>query len=184
MRNRKGTTAQGSASFDAESAYLVVQLDKHDFGLPDGEVAYRGRIFQPKEELHITILSRSAAETLKQRREGQPTDLDRVKQLIEDTDWSYRKRNEFYRVEEVPGIESIVQMVDAPSLSAFFRELSQIAGQELEPPPAHVTLYTRGNPKGIGLSTRAIFEQRVKEAVQPGLILSRSPYESSAENQD
>lgn len=147
--------------FDDQSGYLIVQLDKDTYGLPDTEVSYRGQTFQPKEELHITIVSSEAAENVQETLEQQPQAVEQVKHSIEETDWSYRKRERFYHVVEEPGVESIIQIVEVPGVEPFFDELSRITGKRLELPPTHVTLFTRGNPKGIGLPTQEVFDRLV-----------------------
>lgn len=163
----QGLEQPKKVSFDHESAYLVVQLDKRAFDLPEGEVIYQGASFQPKDELHITILSREAAEKVKAHLERHPQDKDRLEHLIAETNWSYRKKDEYYYIQEEPGVETIIQMVALPGLQPFYQELSGLVGEELERPPAHVTLYMRGASKGIGLPTRAEFNRLVKSRVDP-----------------
>lgn len=75
--------------------------------------------------------------------------------------------NQFFHVEEEPGVESLIEMVAVPGLAPFYAELSRILGEELELPPVHVTLFTFGRAKGIGLPTQAVFEQRVRGETRP-----------------
>lgn len=154
-------------SFEKDSGHLVAQLDKRAFGLEAEGVLYRGKHFQPKDELHITILSSGAAEKVKQHLERHPQDEDRIRRLINSAGWSYKKIGRFYHIQAEPGVESLIQMVELPGLEQFFHELRSIVGADLPLPPTHVTLYTRGDPHGIGLPTRPVFEQRVQAEVTP-----------------
>jgi hypothetical protein len=163
----QGLEQPNHVSFEQETAYLVVQLDKQAFNLAEGEIIYQGASFQPKDELHITILSREAADKVKARLEQHPQDRDRLERLIAETGWSYRKIDDYYLVQEEPGVETIIQMVAVPGLEPFYQELSRLLGEELEQPPAHVTLYMRGASKGIGLPTQAEFDRLVKAKVDP-----------------
>jgi hypothetical protein len=151
--------------FEEEEAYLVLHLDMADFDLQPTQVDFRGKSFQPKDELHITILSRRAASAVQDHLEENPGDSPQIHRLIEQTDWSYRQEDHFFHVVEEPGVESIIQLVQVLALQSFFQELSRIIAQDLEPPPAHVTLYTFGDPKGIGIPTQADFEQLVVEEI-------------------
>ncbi len=51
--------------FDPQTGYVVVQLHKEAYGYQEVAVRYLGRVFQPKTELHITIVSADAAETVR-----------------------------------------------------------------------------------------------------------------------
>jgi hypothetical protein len=154
--------------FDETTGYLILQLAGDSPVLRQGEVVYKDKTFQPKQELHITILSREAAESVKIHLEQHPDELESIQQLINNTDWSFRKRNQFFRVEENQDVESIVQLVQISELKAFFQKLSEQINTDLEPPPAHITLYTRGNSKGIGIPTNEDFKQLAREEINMG----------------
>jgi hypothetical protein len=153
--------------FKPEEGFLVVRIDLEGYGLPSYDVRYQGKGFRPKDEMHITIVSRQAAETVQAHLERQPGDLKRMEDLIHDTDWSYRKLDRFYYVIEEPGQETIIQMVEVPSLEEFYQRLGEILGRSLDVPPSHVTLFTHGTSKGIGLPTRQVFDELVKAQVKP-----------------
>lgn len=158
------------ASFDPQTGFVLVNINKIDYGFMDKPVRYQGKVFQPKSELHITIVSQDAAERVRQYLESHPDDAHEFQDLISSTNWSYLKKQEFYYVEEEPGVETLIQMVEVPSLNAFFSSLSSIVGKGFILPPTHVTLYTRGTEKGIGLPNQETFQERAKAAVQPGEI--------------
>lgn len=149
-----------------ETGYLVANLNKQTYGYLDQPVRYQGRVFQPKSELHITLISQDAEKItryLENNSHGQAS----IQEMIGATDWRFTRQPTFYHVEEAPGEETIIQMVEIPSLGAFFRELSGLVGQDFTLPPTHVTLYTRGTEKGIGLPTQRVFQELVRAEVQP-----------------
>jgi hypothetical protein len=151
--------------FDEGNGFLVINVDMDAYGYSRDEVEYQGSTLEPKDELHITILSKDAADAVGRHLDEHPEDRERVRRLVEETDWNFHKTGELYFVQEEEGVETIIEMVEVPELEGFFRKLSRIAGEELEIPPAHVTLYMRGTEKGIGLATQAEFENLVVEEV-------------------
>jgi hypothetical protein len=153
--------------FDPGTGYLVAQLEKESYGMPYlGAVQYRGKTFEPKPELHITLISREAAERVQQYLAQHPPAEEQIRKLIEQADWSYQKWEEYFHVAESPDAETIIQMVDMPRLSDFFAGLENIIGAALELPPTHVTLYTYHTEKGIGLPTQAVFRELVQGPVR------------------
>ncbi len=155
-----------SAAFDPETGSVVVNIDKIGYGYFDQPVRYQGKIFQPKGELHITIVSQDA-EALKKHLAKAPEDQEEIDDLVLSTDWSYRKRTDLYYIAKDPDTESIIQMVDVPMLEAFLKDLSKLVGQGIVLPPTHVTLYVRGTEKGIGIPNEAVLKELVKAPVQP-----------------
>ncbi len=155
-----------SATFDPDTGFIIVNLDKVSYGYLDQPVRYQGKIFQPKSELHITIISQDA-EVLKQHVQSHPENLDTIEDLVLSTDWSFRKRFDFYYVTEEPEKETIIQMVNVPMLEPFLKDLSKQVGQGMVVPPTHVTLYTRGTERGIAIPNQAVFNELVKARVDP-----------------
>jgi hypothetical protein len=154
------------ASFDPAEGYLILELDLQSFYLHPEGVRFEGRHFEAKDEIHITILSRDAAEAVRQHLERYPQDEEQVRQLVDETIWDYRKLDSFYYIQEEPEVETIVQMVKVPGVDTFFKQVGQLVGQELELPPTHVTLYMRGTEKGIGIPTQAEFERLAQKQIR------------------
>ncbi len=155
-----------STTFDERTGFILAHLDKVDFGYVDQPIRYLGRIFQPKEELHITIVSQDAGLILKHL-ENHPDDIDDILDLVISIDWTYSKLDEFYHVQAKPDVETIIQMVEIPALRGFFKDLSKLIGQGFILSPTHVTLYTRGTDKGIPIPDQQSFQQLVKGEIQP-----------------
>ena len=46
---------------------------------------------------------------------------------------------------------SVIELVEIPALDFYYRWLGDLLGRQLAVPPAHVTLYTHGKARGIGI---------------------------------
>lgn len=158
-----------TTTFDQQTGLIKAHLDMVDYGFVNQPVRYLGKPFQPKQELHITIVSQDAGIILKHL-ENHPDDVDDVQDLILSTDWSFSMLDDFFYVQEKPGVETIIQMVDIAAIRSFFKDLSKLIGQGFILPPTHVTLYTRGTEEGISLPDQQSFQQKVKNQIQPGEV--------------
>jgi hypothetical protein len=151
--------------FEADTGFLLIDINMDAYGYMREEVEYRGKTFKPKDELHVTILSKDAAEKVAQHIDENPEDRDTIDELIQSTDWSFRKTGELYFLQEDEDTETIIEMVEMAQLETFFQMLENMIGERLDVPPAHVTLYMRGTEKGIGLANQDEFDQYVVEEV-------------------
>jgi HAD superfamily hydrolase (TIGR01662 family) len=142
-------------------------LDQKVYGYIARPVRYRGEVFQPKSELHITILSQGTAEKTRQYLQSDTDGEQKIRSLIASSEWAYRQQDKYFYVKDEAGNESIIQMATVPGLEQFLRQMERLSGESLEWPPTHVTLYTRGDPKGIGLPDQLTFERDVKTEVHP-----------------
>jgi hypothetical protein len=153
-------------SFDDDEGYLIVKIDLEGYEYPQVRVKYQDSLLEPKDELHITVISQVGAERLANFMRENQEGREKVKSLVQETDWAFRKQDRFFWIQKEDGVETIIQMVEVPSMVDFFRSLSQITGFGLEPPPAHVTLFMLGTEKGIGLPDRDVFERITKENIE------------------
>ncbi len=162
-----------STIFDRRTGIIRAHLDKVDYGYVDQAVRYQGRIFQPKSELHITIVSEDAGVLIKHL-ESHPDHLDEIQDLVLSANWECNKLDEYYHVVDRPEVETIIQMVEMPGLRQFFRDLSKLVGQGFLLPPVHVTLYTRGTEAGITLPDQQSFQRRVRTRILPWEVVRDS----------
>jgi hypothetical protein len=153
-------------SFDEKTGYLVIQLDPAEYGYKAQEAQHQGKTFQPKDELHITVVSREAADEVARFMRKDAEHAGHIHGLIDSIRWSYRKLDRYYHIQKGEE-ETIIQMVEMPELESFFSELSRITGQGLALPPTHVTLYMRNSEKGIGLPTGETLERLSQGEVRP-----------------
>ena len=159
--------------FDPTTGYFLLQLSKEDVGLGDQPVTYQGQTFQPKDEVHITILGSRSADQIAQEIERDGSLKDALREVIEGTEWRYKLRDEWYHVvreDEEPYAESIIRMAEVPPLDDFYRQVEELTGVEVPPRPAHVTFYTLHDESGIGIATREQFERRVIGPVDPAAL--------------
>lgn len=154
--------------FNPETGNILVSVDKVDYEYDDRAVEYQGRVFTPKSELHITIVSMEDAEELRRFLEKTPDGTQSVWDILDETDFSFRKLDQFYHVVESPGVETIIQMVEIPMLETFFRSMSGLVGRGFLLPPTHITLYMRGTSIGIALPDQEVFRERAKAQILPG----------------
>jgi len=169
---------QVEINFNPETGRFLLQLSKEDVGLRDEPLTFQGKTFWPKEELHITVIGGALAEKLARCIQADPTLEMEVRQIIVATAWHYRLEDEWYHVvreREIVGkngkeeAESIVRMASVPPLPGFYRRLQELIGVEIPERPAHVTLYTWNDARGIGIPTWDLFDKRVRGSVSPAL---------------
>ena len=166
------------ANFDEESGTFLLQLRPDDVGLANEAVEFQGKRFQPKDEVHITIIGTDLGERLKAAMERDPTIEPQLRQQIDETDWSYQLQDRWYHVvqeaeddDEDGREESIIRMAGVAGVADFYERLSQMLAVELEVPPTHVTLYTYNNAHGIGVANQAEFDELVTRAVSAADLL-------------
>ncbi len=162
-------------TFSEETGFILAHVDKVDFGYLDKPVRYQGKIYQAKPELHITIISKDAG-ILLEHLKRHPEDIDDIQDLVISTDWSFYKTDNFYLIQDKPGIETIIQTIDIPVLKSFLRDLSKLVGRGFVMPPTHITLYMRGTEQGIPIPDQRRFKQLIKAEIHPWEVRSdRNP---------
>ena len=133
---------------------LVLPLDDAP---PTAPLDVDGRRFEPKQELHVTLVGRELGEELR-RVLGDRLDTA-TRPAFEALDWTIERGGERLIVEK-PGtaddgrhatVASVIELVELPALDFYYRWLGGLLGRQLAVPPAHVTLYTHGKAKGIGI---------------------------------
>ncbi len=160
-------------NLDLERGRFLLQLRKEDVGLDNVPVAFEGKTFYPKDEVHITILGSVRGPQLEERLQQHPELRERVRSIIEETDWSYQLQDKWYHVvreAEQHGkayAESIIRMAGVPQLDHFYRQLETITSIEAAPRPAHVTLYIHNDSYGIGVNTWQQFQELVRKEIVP-----------------
>ena len=157
---------------------LIIPLSKEEFGLLDEKVEFRGKVFDPKDEVHITVMGRALSGKMAKAIQANPMLESQIEQAIKEMNRSYEKLDRMYHVAKdiepdeeggarVVHAESIIVMVKAPGIERFYERLRQIIDDDLEVPPLHVTLYTYKHSFGIGLSSQAAFDKHVTCEVSP-----------------
>lgn len=155
--------------FDAKKMTLLLGLSGESVDARTAE-KLKANDFEPKEELHVTVLSfkngNKIAKALKALPEAERQGrIDVITAAAQATEWGVSPTGELYGVEKQYDGEdeprrSVVELVDCPQITGFYDTvISAVPGVELEVPPAHVTLGTQGNPQGIALNTQEELRQ-------------------------
>ena len=132
---------------------LHIDLKGHPATLSLSEITLRR-----KTEVHPTLLSTREAELLASR-----VSEAEWQNAFDGEQWEIRLLDEFELLREERASEaarfSVIRHVDCPSLNAFRKRLAQASGLALAATLPHVTLYTAGHERGIGLSSQADYER-------------------------
>lgn len=179
--NKEDLLAPESEAYNEKTQTLLLHLDPATIDLEQLHAAAEEHSMVPKGEFHITILGFSNGNEIKKIIKALPPESqgpmrEKIKSLIEGTDWHFSIAPErFHMTEEymVPGSgpdgteqhakkESYIQMVDLPGMEDFFKKLNALLGTAFEVPPAHVTMYTGGDDpetskNGIGIKSQTEF---------------------------
>jgi hypothetical protein len=137
---------------------LILPLDDAP---PRAVIEIDGRCFEPKHELHVTLVGSALGRELRTVL-GDRLDAA-TRPAFEALDWSPARTGRGALIEK-PGrrddgergtVASIIELIDLPAMAHFHRWLGELLGRQLPVPPPHVTLYTHACAKGIGIATPA-----------------------------
>ena len=158
---------------------LLLQIDPEAWPAPSTPVLLDGHHFVPKPELHVTLVGRALGQqvlaSLGERRYRTLV----VRTAYEALDWSFERSGVMLRLEK-HGAEggpddrmgAIIERVELPALADFYRQLGLLLGREIAVPPPHVTLYTAGKAKGIGIPNANALREFTLRAVEPAELVA------------
>ncbi|MEK7081167.1 MAG: hypothetical protein AAB902_02155 [Patescibacteria group bacterium] len=126
-----------------------------------------GEGFRRQDKRHITVLSGSTRELLKNildklSLEEKRVVLDKIKNIFEGLKWEFKPK-EIYRIKKTgyvdnPNIlenrESYINIVEMPDMEIFYLKLNSLLKSNLPTQIPHITLFTKGereNPKWYGI---------------------------------
>lgn len=152
---------------------LILPLDDAP---PPAAVDFHGRRFEPKRELHVTLVGTALGRELRAVLGGRRDAATRP--AFEALDWSLARTGEGALIERTgergraTRVATVIEFVELPAMAHFHRWLGGLLGRELPVPPPHVTLYTHGDARGIGIPTpralRAMARARIEvSALRP-----------------
>jgi hypothetical protein len=127
---------------------------------PADGVRLDGLAFDPKPELHVTLVGSALGRELLATFGGSTIALvDAARDAI---DWRFERggrrlllRKTLIEHGHTTVAHSIIELVDLPAMACFHRRLGRLLGRQLPVPPPHVTLHTAGRVQGIGVSSPA-----------------------------
>lgn len=144
--------------FDAKTGTLLLGIGDKEMIDPGLLEATEPEGFKPKDELHLTIIGFKQGKLLKAAMKANPELATKIEELATAAEWGIKPTGERYKLsklyegEEAPR-ESIIEMLQCPGAENFFASINELTGLELQEQPPHVTLLTKGNPQGIGITT-------------------------------
>jgi hypothetical protein len=154
---------KGQVRHDPDDGTVVLEIDPADLAPRVEAMLIDGTRFNPKTELHITVIGRSTAVDM--AKQGVSGDL--IAGLLSrlPRSWRVRRLDSWWRIEDpdwqgpedLPGEgrSSVVEDVQCQEGEVFFAALSREAGNAFVSPPFHVTWYVRRDLNGIALPTAA-----------------------------
>lgn len=156
-------------SFSEEKLTLLLNIKKEDIDWKKYQSVSKG--FEQKSECHITLIGNYGGRKIKNAINTfdlyyQYNAVEKIKALAYGTNWSYSFLNLAHKISkdysDTDKRESIIQIVEVPSLFQFYKDLNEMFNIRLEHPVEHVTLFTRGtdpekSKMGIGINSEAEF---------------------------
>jgi hypothetical protein len=136
---------------DQGSVIAPVQIE----GLPT-RLAALGRSWQRKNEFHLTALTRARME----RWGGDDSAWKSAASLAAGRSLAPVLPTREVRIadDERSSLQTVIVMVRCEAMLDLVRDLHEVSGVRLPPPPAHITLYSTDPAQGIGLADRAELE--------------------------
>ena len=119
--------------------------------IPD-VIHFAGADWRAKREFHVTLAGTTTMRTLT------PNADDVIKRAARSLTFRITLRDEFWHMREEK-TQTIMRMCDVDGAEEFFAGLERELQTVIERPPYHVTLYTIGTLRGIGVATRADLER-------------------------
>jgi len=111
-----------------------------------------------KRELHATIVGHALGMRVRDCMAADAHVRAAVAAALGGLDWQWRRCRSWALLEKREGgraRQSLVEHLCMPAMAEFHRQLGTLIGEALSIPPPHVTLYTSGGAKGIGLPDEA-----------------------------
>lgn len=139
-----------------EKGNVIIGLADDTLRLEKNNIDMFGETFSPKEELHVTLIGSSLGLIIRDNIQLQQLSNRLLEKIFEEIDWSFKQTGPVHllsRLAEGGVEESIILLIDMPGVETFYEQLTSLG--LIEPntpvPPAHITLYTRNCPLGIGV---------------------------------
>lgn len=153
-----------------DAGTLLLPIAPATWPVPTAPLRLDGIGFVPKHELHVTLVGRVPGTALRDAGLGEA-----ALSACAGLDWHPRRRYAWLRLERRAGgrrRHSIVELVELPAMATLHARLGTLLGRALPVPPAHVTLYTAGDDRGIGVpdaTALARYTVRPVDAAELGL---------------
>lgn len=151
---------------------LVLPIPPRAWPPPAQSVTLDGLVFAPKRELHITLVGSALGRALRAAVDARSLDAE-LDTAVAAQDWRFARTGRLLRLQKSIGDEgarrmtgSIIERIELPAMVSFHAALSRLLGHPLPVPPAHVTLYTQGSAKGIGVASEAELQRLAVRGIE------------------
>lgn len=136
-----------------------------------------GLVLEPKSELHLTLIGRALGGRLHAALDADYLTAA-LRARFESLDWTVRREGTFLLLRKPAlrddgrhgTVHSVIEHVQVPALMPFHRAIQALLGRAVALPPPHVTLYTEGRRKGIGVPSGSALRAFRVRAVAPHLV--------------
>jgi len=156
---------------------LLLPIPMHEWPALPEQLSLDGFDLRRKRELHATIVGHALGARVRDRMAADAHVRDAVAEAIAGLQWQWERCRSWALLEKREGgtrRQSLVEHLRMPAMATFHRRLGALLGETLPVPPPHVTLYTSGGAKGIGLPDAPTLERlrlrTVDEAELPDAI--------------
>ena len=140
---------------------------------PELHVTLDGITLQPKPELHVTLVGTSLGEELL-RSVARPLLHETVARALATHDTHPLQTGVLHLLRKPIDQDgrrdvahSVIEHVHLPAMAPLHAALGRLLGRQLPVPPPHVTLYTAGDDRGIGVPSPKRLRARCVRGVDP-----------------
>ena len=141
---------------------LLLAIAPAALPLPVAVLRLDGIEFRRKHELHATIVGNALGARVRRAMADRAV-RHAIAEAIASLDWWWRRCREWTLIEKREGARcrhSLIERIELPAMAAFHVRLGERLGEALPVPPPHVTLYTAGGTRGIGIPDDATLARR------------------------
>lgn len=161
---------------------LVMPVAPERWPPPLAPIELDGLEFQPRDELHVTLVGRALGRQLHETL-GERFRTCAVRAAFEALDWRFERTGELLRLRKAVRLKSgeqrianaIIERIRMPAMARFHHALGDLLGRRLPVPPPHVTLYVHGRERGIGLPGPAKLRAWTVRSVDPRELAAAAP---------
>lgn len=136
--------------------------------IPD-VIRFRDLDWRAKSAFHITLLGSAKMAAFIGSRDVNADDA--IERAARNLAFTITLRHELWHMREKER-RSVIRMCDVDGAEEFFARLESELQTPIERPPYHVTLYTIGTLRGIGIASRAELERLGEEIAERDVLRS------------
>jgi len=140
---------------------VIIDLAGDAFKLSDDAIVIDSDTFEPKDELHITVIGTELGLIVQRSINSDRAVEQLLADVFEAIDWSFTQTGPVHlltRVKDGVVEKSLILLIDMPGLAGFYARLKDLGliSADTPLPPAHITLYTKNCAPGIGIPNNKV----------------------------